>query len=126
MKSKLYNVNIPVTSDLKRRLAVTAEKYDLSMTEMVRDLLENILPDDPTLPPDDFIAKSTIETLLKNHAPIRTTIPYVSSVLGLRFLDGYVIDKDGNKLKVENFPEKGLLHIIYMFNQIYRAYKRIT
>jgi antitoxin component of RelBE/YafQ-DinJ toxin-antitoxin module len=120
----MSSINVPVTPDLKQRMKLTAEKYGMRTSDLVRDLLENILPIDPTLPPNDFVEKTSIETLLHNYAPIRTTIPYVASILNMRFDDGHVIDLQGNRVKIENFPEHGLLCTIYMFNQIYRAYKR--
>lgn len=119
------NLNIPVSPFLKSRLNVTARKYGVSVSTLVRDMLENIVPYDANDPPDDFIERTNIETLIKSHAPVRTTIPFVASILNLNFDNMYVIAPDERKFKIEQFPDHGLLCVIYMYNQLYRIYKRI-
>jgi len=126
VKRRLYttNVNIPVTVELKERLQAIAKQFGTNPSDLIRDMLENMLPREAV--PQDFLETINAKKFLKSYPPIRTVIPWACSILGL-WNDKFVVkNEEGKQEEIIPYPQYGRLVSIFLISELYQIYKRLT
>lgn len=89
------SITIKLDDDTTRRAIETADKFGISINRIIKDAVENFLPYSTI--PDKFITDTGLSNVLKKGVPIRSILPFTSSMLRYNMVGDFEINIKGVK-----------------------------
>jgi len=89
------------------------------VSHIIKDAVENFLPYSDI--PEDFIVSSGLSHVLKKGIPIRSILPFTSSMLRFNMLSDFEININGRKAFINPYPEYSMLCSIKIIERLYQT-----
>jgi len=113
------SITVKLDDETSERAAAVAKKFNVSVSHIIKDAVENFLPYSDI--PEDFIVSSGLSHVLKKGIPIRSILPFTSSMLRFNMLSDFEININGRKAFINPYPEYSMLCSIKIIERLYQT-----
>lgn len=118
------SITIKLDDQTAERAAQVAKKFNVSVSHIIKDAIENFLPYSDI--PDAFIASTGLFHVLKKGVPIRSILPFTTSMLRFNMISDFEININGRTAFINPYPEYSLLCGIKIIERLYQTVMQVN
>ncbi len=115
----MKRITIALTTEEAEKLDKTCKQFNIKPSDLIKDTIKNFLSFIDI--PQDFIEQTKLPAIFKLNIPIRTILPYLSSVLGYKMTNDFVININDKDYKIDPYPAYSMLCGIKLTERLYQT-----
>lgn len=117
-------ISVRIDDATAERAAEASKKFNISTGHIIKDAIENFLPYSDI--PYNFLVSTGLSHILKKGIPIRSILPFTTSMLRYNMVSDFEININGRTAFINPYPEYSLLCGIKIIERLYQTVMQVN